>query len=209
MRSAGTVPTSGLYESGLRSLRILALGLLISCSSSLPDARPNTPGANASLAAQLGFPAWHSGQPCPRSAWEDLGTTGAPADLGGAGYYTVLGSGPAFPIVYNFDPTRGTLSFGAFVRPRSDRLGGRVWNKIRWIAAPGAGPAVVRGARLDGGDPVSFDTQPGDQLVLGTNAASNAWSDHGAAFSVSGPGCYGFRVEGPDGTVVLVLEVVP
>jgi hypothetical protein len=197
----------------MQSFRILALGLLaqllFSCSLAQPESAQRTPSANPSLANELAFPAWQRGQPCPRSTWEDIGKTGAPESLGAAGYYTVLGVGPAFPVVYNFGPTSGTLSFGAFVAQRGDPIPGRVWSKMRWIVAPRTGRVVIRGARLDGGSPVYFDIAGGDQLVLEMNAASDDWRDHGGGFSVPGPGCYGLRVESANWRTVLVLEVVP
>jgi hypothetical protein len=185
----------------------VALGIVTSCNPS--PSLPASGRAGEALAEQLGFPAWRSGQPCPRSRWQDIGKTGAPEGLGAAGYYTVLGAGPAFPVVYNFDPNAGTLSFSAFITQRGDPIIGRVWSKMRWISAPGIGRAVVRGARLDGGAPVYLDITGGDELVLDPSAESGSWHDHAGGFSVAGPGCYGLRVEGVGWSDVLVLEVVP
>lgn len=185
-----------------------------SCTSQTPPPVASSTDQWAALRRPLQLPHLTTGQSCPRSEWKPLTALNAPPELGTTGY-TVLGGGPAYPILYDFDVTTGVLSFKSFVlgsaaRQNQDGFGKLFWDKTRWIIDGNyLGSVLIRTARLDGpGDPVFNDADhPMELLIAGVSPP--AWRDHPGATGVTGPGCYGFQIDGPDFTKTLVFQVVP
>jgi hypothetical protein len=193
------------------------------CSAFTPPTPiPSASGAidgSAALRRPLQFPHLDRGESCPRSEWKPLTDLNAPPELGTTGYI-VLGSGPAYPIVYNFDTASGALSFRSFVyqsfyprvTPTVPPSATLRWDKVRWIvAAEYQGPLLVRGVRLDAPGAVTFHEldHPLEIQLASPSTSPAEWRDYPGALSVEGPGCYGFQLDGADFTKTVVLQVAP
>lgn len=93
---------------------------------------------------------------------------------------------------------------------------GRSTAKVQWIASPQyRGPAVIRGARLDTAGEVRFDggktilrldTQTSGTVGDTSQGSALGWRYLQSVVSVTGPGCYGFQIDLPDGTVSITLR---
>lgn len=186
-------------------LTLLGVAILVGCSMSTAPVATSTPDP---LARPLALPTPAAGGRCPRTEWRDIGSTGAPETLGASGSYTVLGGGPAYPIVYNLDRRAGTLSFSGFIADTKAPYWDYRWNKVRWIVEPRyRGPVLVRGARIDGPGDVRFHEPALTELRIPSDL-SEGWRDHPGALSVPGPGCYAMQVDVLDRSYALVFEVV-
>ena len=208
---------------------VVLVGLAVACSASGPPApsASSSPDEFTALRRPLQLPHVDSGQACPRSDWKAFTDLQGPAELGTTGYI-VLGSGPAYPIVYNFDSATGSVKFSDFVGQAFYPESGPVpstnpgmnprWNKVRWVVAPTyTGPLLVRGGRLDSTGTVIFpEVDHSGEIRIATDpsvnrpdSSVNGWRDHPGAINVDGPGCYGLQVDGMSFTQIVVLEVRP
>lgn len=195
----------------LGPLLLIAMVTTNACFASTPISLPPATSRTAAPSAEaLALPTLRPGAQCPRSSWEDIGATGAPTSLGEpGGAYTVLGTGPAFPIIYNFDRASATLSLTNFVHGDRYPYWDHSWNKLRWIVSPDyRGPLVIRGAQLGGTSPVLFPVP--ELTALRVDASSDSgWRDIPGGISVEAPGCYAFEIDADGAKHVLVFEVVP
>lgn len=154
---------------------------------------------------------------CPVSPWVDIGSLHAPPDFGRPGAFFVLGSGPLYPILHDFDEGSGALRYGSFATSVGPPFINFRWSKIRWILSPGhTGPILLRGRQLDAARVVRFH-QPellwlemAPALLLEVSAGEQRWRHFaGNGFiSVPGPGCYAIQVDGPSWSRAIVFRVV-
>jgi hypothetical protein len=108
----------------------------------------------------------------------------------------------------------GVLSY---VPPRDDNAyAGSEWggNKVLWAVAPSVNTVVlVRGRQLDGTDRVRFgkDINPEKELLLGSptrgeHRLGGGWRGFPSATRLKHAGCYGYQVDTPSTSSVIVFE---
>jgi hypothetical protein len=123
----------------------------------------------------------------------------------------MLGRAPARPVGIG---RHGMLSY---VPPRADNAyAGSEWggNKVLWAVAPSVKTMVlVRGRQLDGRDRVRFgmDINPEKELLMaaptpGEHRLDGGWRDFPNATRLKHPGCYGYQVDTPSASSVIVFE---
>ena len=126
----------------------------------------------------------------------------------GARAWAVLGDGPAYPA------QRAQLRHPA----SSAYLGidGRSYRKTIWLVdATYQGPVLVRGMRLDDGDPLHFDDGQARpvELRIAPNvsvtgvAVPGGHRDRPSSFSAPGAGCYAYQIDGVGFTKHIVFEI--
>jgi hypothetical protein len=154
------------------------------CSQSVP----------ASLLRPLRLPKVGAGQDCPTTASHHVLTE----DFGGV----ALGTGPVEPLV------QGS------VNELAPWPAGWYGFKTLWFAVPSySGPALIRGARIDGDGPVGFGENPFlGHLVFPPGPTVNEGLDGyrqlpGGTY-VRSQGCYAWQVDGADFTYVIVFKAV-
>lgn len=183
---SGALPTPTDYQSvcDLEASVCSCVGIYKSsyCGQSLP----------AALFRPLSLPTLHEGQPCPTTQGHYVATH----DFAGV----ALGTGPVEPLM---SPVSGF---------RLDRSTGWYLSKTLWFSAPSyPGPALVRGARIDGNGPVGFGEQPLiGHLVIPPGPTVNEGPDGyrqapGGTF-VRSLGCYAWQVDGLDFSYAIVFE---
>jgi hypothetical protein len=97
------------------------------------------------------------------------------------------------------------------LRPDDKLPGGEYEKKVRWIGGAYAGPVLVRAARLDGAGSASVKfSYTGERRPDGFFAEIPAPdADIPATTTVSGPGCYGYQVDGATFTTAIVFQAAP
>ncbi|MGH2513104.1 MAG: hypothetical protein ACRDGQ_10495, partial [Candidatus Limnocylindrales bacterium] len=106
-----------------------------------------------------------------------------------------IGSGPVYSVGYG---QSGTLSWAG-----SNEDGGWFYVKILWLAEPGVGPILIRGAQLDGPNKLGFGSEPvpAPELVLEASDAVGAtgvpagWLNYVAYTRVRAAGCYAYQID--------------
>jgi len=122
----------------------------------------------------------------------------------------MLGRGAARPVGIS----RGILSY---VPPRADNAyAGSAWggNKVLWAVAPNVTTSVlVRGRQLDGADVVRFgaDINPDEELLLpapapGGHRLPSGWRDFPSATRIKRAGCYGYEIDTPSESNIIVFQ---
>jgi hypothetical protein len=126
------------------------------------------------------------------------------ATLPGSAVGAAAGDGPVYPVT-----GAGWIGLG----PAG--AGGLQPGKILWLARPDyAGPALIRGARLDGPGDVRFAT--GDSVLRfdldthtragdATEGSVLGWRYLPSNVYVPAAGCYGFQIDLPDRTISITL----
>jgi hypothetical protein len=196
---------------GMRGrLPLLAVLLLAACTGTPAPPVPSSPPAStaastsieaALLARPLRLPRVAPGRPCPTSRATARTPVAQEADTNG------LGTGPLYPIAF-YIGNNATLNLGQET-PGPDGL---YEMKVVW-ASSGAyrGPAVVRVGRIDGPGRGYVrlyyypDASRGDAVVFPPESVP---ADFPSGTWVSGPGCYAYQVDGPEGTEIIVFRVV-
>ena len=118
----------------------------------------------------------------------------------------MLGSGPARPV--GLGPT-ATLGIAPAANFGSTAWGG---NKVLWALAADAGPAIIRGRRLDRAGDVRFDNGdlPAREKVLDPTGhrspLSGGWFDFPGYTRVEGPGCYAYQVDVTAGSFTITFK---
>jgi hypothetical protein len=136
------------------------------------------------------------GSACPTSTF---------ATLPGSATAAAAGDGPVYPV------TGGSaIGLGPFgtdgLRP----------GKVLWLSSPSyTGPALIRGARLDGPSDVRFSGAVGTALRFdlethtragdGTDGSVRGWRYLPSLVYAADAGCYGFQIDMPDRTVMVTL----
>jgi hypothetical protein len=147
----------------------------------------------------LTLPTVAPGAPCPR----------APARQVDPAYGPALGDGPVYVVGLGRD---GVVTGGGMRREAP----GWFHHKALWISAPSyAGPALVRGGRIDGPGELGLGRQalPEPDLRFPTHTGvtsegtARGWRDLPSMTMVHGPGCYAYQVDGPGFTETIVFEV--
>jgi hypothetical protein len=197
---------------------LIVVSLLAACTGSPPAPPQTTPAATtatsptnawgmseAEIAALIGrplrLPVVAPGAPCPVSEVTERSPVAQPADARG------LGQGPLYPITF-YIGENGTVRLGGQT-PGPDGLHEL---KIVWATSTGyRAPVVVRVGRLDGpgrGHVRLYyepDAARGDALVF---PPRDTPSDFPSSTNVSGPGCYGYQIDGAGLEEVIVFRVV-
>jgi hypothetical protein len=147
-------------------------------------------------ARPLRLPSLAPGTPCPVSS---------SATYPGSATAAAFGDGPVFAVT-------GGSAIGLGPAGTDGLRGG----KVLWSARPEySGPALIRGARLDGPGEVRFSggtstalrfdldthTRAGD----GTTGSMLDWRYLPSLVYLAGAGCYGFQLDLPDGTATITL----
>jgi hypothetical protein len=117
----------------------------------------------------------------------------------------VLGPGPLYPIADYFQ-AGATLGLS-----QEGRLpDGSYQNKVRWLGVGYTGPVLVQAARLDGpgtarAEFADFGERHPDGYFATLTVPEN---DLPAVTTVSGPGCYAYRVDGTTFSETIVFRAV-
>lgn len=151
------------------------------------------------LLGPLRLPVLAPGSPCPVSSATPVNNQA----MGG----TALGVGPVLPLVGGFVvPSHG-------VPLRLPDTDGFVGFKTLWYSLPSyAGPAVIRGSRLDAPGDIAFGEQPqASILVIPAGPTVNDVAGYREAPGgtwVRGAGCYGWQVDTVESSTVIVFLAV-
>jgi hypothetical protein len=128
------------------------------------------------------------------------------ATLSGSATGAAYGDGPVFPVT-------GGAAIGLGPAGADGLRGG----KILWISRPVyAGPALIRGARLDGSGDVGFsggastslrfDLETHTRAGDATEGSVQGWRYLPSLVYLADAGCYGFQIDMPDRTVMVTLR---
>lgn len=181
-------PTSGITTAPTTTVPTAATGSAIATGSSVSVAALHRP---------LQLPVIPQGQPCPVT----LSQHQPDLDLG-----MVQGLGPAGPAGLS---ARGTLQYEA--PAQSNALIDKSWGAVKVVWAVDSavnGPVLVRGRQLDGPHGLGFNDPAVAELLLAANkgATSDGWRDYPGYTRLQAPGCYGYQVDAPSGTTVIVFR---
>lgn len=147
-----------------------------------------------------------SGAPCPVSA----GKREVPKVA------ITIGDGPVYavPGFRELPPRPGGVV--EYENGESPTVGDRYPVKVLWAvdSARHSGPIVVRGAQLDGQEELLFQIDGRVEAFLnlspsGEGSADSEWRYHPSAVLIRKPGCYGFQVDGPELSQVMIFKAVP
>ncbi|MGH2464369.1 MAG: hypothetical protein ACRDGI_02825 [Candidatus Limnocylindrales bacterium] len=161
------------------------------------EAMPST-GLVAALQRPLRFPLL-AGAACPTSTPRRI------VDGAGPG----IGAGPVYSVGYG---QSGSLNWAG-----SSEDGGWFYVKILWLAEPGVGPILIRGAQLDGTNKLGFgsDPVPVPELVLeardavGATGVPAGWLNYVDYTRVRAAGCYAYQIDFGAGTETIAFEAGP
>jgi ketosteroid isomerase-like protein len=165
------------------------------------SSRPSPPvrpaGASwEALRRPLHLPVLEPGSECPRSDASAASRRSSEFDTG-----FTLGPGPVYPLV----AVGASTEPPGVVRTKPLRSTRRI--RVLWIASPRyGGPALVRGRRLDGPQPLVFDS--GGELRLWDVArnAPGSWRRQASELRLRAPGCYAVQIDGRHFSKVVTFE---
>jgi hypothetical protein len=179
----------------------LAGFLLAGCSTAPPAPSAAGTSLQGLEARSLHLPSINPGvQGCPATVGRAAATLG-PFDSGAV----AVGPGPVYALTYGPSPAAAALPFSPV---------GNGWHyaKVPFFSRPGyQGPVVIRGARIDGTDPVRFDGHPNQVSSLELTPADavfhpgGGWRGGAAGVLVRARGCYALQVDGSGFSVVVVF----
>jgi hypothetical protein len=179
---------------------ISALLLVSACSRGAEErpAVPPAPSPQDPRSRELAIPKLEPGEPCPRTKGREISPDFGPG----------LGVGPAYPVGLG---TNGVLDE---LEPpetfESEEWGGQ---KVLWVVDPRYdGPVLIRGRQLDGPNEVRFDegdVPPKQIWMPAEDAPDERWRDRPSYTRLRAPGCYGYQVDGPNFSLVIVFEARP
>lgn len=150
------------------------------------------------LTRELSIPQLEPGAPCPRTRGREISPDFAPG----------LGNGPAYPVGLG---RNGILDE---VEP-PERFESREWGgqKVLWVVDPRYdGPVLIRGRQLDGPNEVRFDegdVPPRRIWLPAEDAPDERWRERPSYTRLRAPGCYGYQVDGPNFSFLIVFEAKP
>lgn len=145
----------------------------------------------------LHIPRIAPGSPCPASGPDTS------VDFLSYGVGQGFGPGPAYPIFFG-RPTRAAIEF-EYPPPPDSLSSGSKWGaqKVLWFLLPGNGDRVlVRGRQLDGPYGVRF----GQGLLPVPEMRIAHPLDHPSTTRLRTGGCYGYQIDGPSYSRVVVFE---
>lgn len=161
-------------------------------------AAATSPGDSlATLHRRLRLPTLRPGQPCPVT----LARHRPDPALG-----EIQGNGPAGPVglsaagVLHYDDPAGANAF-------TDKSWGGA--KVLWAVDNAVnGTVLVRGRQLDGTHELRFNDPAVDELLLAPKppASPRGWRDYPSYTRLRAPGCYGYQVDAPSSTTVIVFR---
>jgi hypothetical protein len=159
------------------------------------DLRP--PSARQLLERPLDLPPLLPGEPCPTTR------VGQQPD---AALGFIQGRGDVGPVGLSH---AGLL--GYFRPPKGGVATDRSWGmqKVLWaVHGDVVGPVLVRGHQLDGPHEVRFNDPPERWLLLEPqqDASPGGWRDYPGYTRLIAPGCYGYQIDGPTGTTVVIFR---
>lgn len=177
---------------------IAALVLLAACSRGAEEPPVVPPAASPQdpRSRELAIPRLEDGEPCPRTKGRKLSRHFAPG----------LGVGPAYPVGLGREGVLDELE-------PPERFDSEEWagQKVLWVVDPRYdGPVLIRGRQLDGPNEVRFDEGdvPPKQIWLpAEDAPDERWRERPSR--LKGSGCYGYQVDGPNFSLVIVFEAKP
>lgn len=178
---------------------VAAVFLLAACSRSAgePPVVPPAPSPQNPLTRELAIPKLQPGERCPRTRGKEISRDFGPG----------LGVGPAYPVGLG---TKGVLKYAPPANFESEEWGGQ---KVLWVVDPRYdGPVLIRGRQLDGPNEVRFDrgdVPPKRIWMPAEDAPDERWRDRPSYTRVKGSGCYGYQVDGPNFSIVIVFEARP
>jgi hypothetical protein len=145
------------------------------------------------LARPLQLPRLAAGDACPRSSGRQVSSA----------FGTAFGDGPVYPVFGSSD---------ALIEPVA--IDGPFRSKVLWVGSSTyQGPALIRGAQLDGSGVVEFATEgsasTSDLRLLVAGATSEGeepgWREWPSYTVVPGSGCYAYQVDGTTFGLVIVF----
>jgi hypothetical protein len=179
-------------------MRAFALGVTAIIAAGMAGAAASTSAdVWQKLRRPLHIPHLAQGSRCPASSPD---TT---FDFHSYGITQGYGPGPAYP-VFPYAPAAGSLDFD-YPPPPESTFAGSPWSgqKVLWFLAPGHGTRVlVRGRQLNGPQRVRFGEGPtpaSEMKLVGSGG-------HPARTRLRGGGCYGYQIDGPDYSRVVVFQ---
>jgi len=176
------------------------LVLIAGCSRGAQDTArvPAATGPQNPLNRELAIPKLEPRESCPRTRGKDISPDFAPG----------LGAGPAYPVGLGRNGVLDELEPPE--RFESDEWAGQ---KVLWVVEPSYdGPVLIRGRQLDGPHEVRFDegdVPPKQIWMPAEDAPDERWRERPSYTRVRGSGCYGYQVDGPNFSLVIVFEVRP
>jgi hypothetical protein len=176
---------------------LVAAAVLAALVAPGPAAASSSPSWSA-LRRPLRIPHVAAGAPCRASPIRRASKVAA-----GLGGY-LLGEGP---VLATFPPD-GVLHYAG-----SDPLGGWFEDKVLWVVPRGhVGRVLIRGRRVDGVGRVRFGLGPSPAAELKIDPwgyGSAGVQSKPTSTRVAGPGCYGYQVDGPRFSRVIVFRAAP
>jgi hypothetical protein len=156
----------------------------------------------SSLHRPLHLPSIAPDSTCPRTASSGTLRSRGNVDAGGLAY----GPGPAYPAGLGVEPAGAVLttSWGPSDQPYLGWSG----TKVLWTTPRYSGAVLVRGAQLDGPNPVGFDLGPAwtDTVLPELRLVGPEAGLHPAATFVREAGCYAYQVDTLRSSYLIVFE---
>jgi len=118
----------------------------------------------------------------------------------------IRGTGPAGPVGLS---AAGVLHY---IGPAaSNAFIDKSWGgaKVLWAVDSAVnGTVLVRGRQLDGTHALRFNDPAVDELLLAPEAPASpgGWRDYPGYTRLRAPGCYGYQVDAPSGTTIIIFQ---
>ncbi len=146
------------------------------------------------------------GDPCPTTG---RGSKGDLSRISPSYTGTAWGEGPVYPGGLDRGLGRPTLLYEDPISPSSGFYGSQWFgNKVLWIFDPVyAGPILIRGVEVDGGNELRFDDGRVPPLAIRT--WSGASRDRPSYTRVRTPSCYAYQIDGTTFSSTIVFEAKP
>ena len=175
--------------------------LTVSCSNIVPPPASTGPSLASLALRPLRLPTVPAGSTCPTST----GRSASSFSPFGSGFAT--DKGMVFALFGGPSASEAQLPLGD---PQLGWHGG----KVLFFSGPRyEGPAVIRGRRLDGSNPLAFGSpsSPMQLDLTSTNSdtsGGHGWRDWPSRVLAESPGCYGFQVDGASFSEVIVFQAL-
>jgi hypothetical protein len=146
------------------------------------------------------------GDPCPTTG---RGSKGDLSRISPAYTGTTWGEGPVYPGGLDRGFGRPTLLYEDPISPSSGFYGSQWFgNKVLWIFDPlYAGPILIRGLQVDGGNELRFNNGNVPPLAIKTRSGANR--DLPSYTRVRAAGCYAYQIDGTTFSSTIVFDAKP
>jgi hypothetical protein len=213
----GTAAGPRLYHMTVHRCLLLGLLLALPACSAAPSEQVSVSGSPRPATSPTILRTDRVGNVLPPVASEPDWTRLAarPIQLGN------IDSGAACPLSTTAElaPATAALAGPGPVYPAGNRIpvgakdaDGFSPGKVLWVARPDyAGPALIRGRRIDGIGELRFLGRVTGELRfpletgVRAGASEQGWRYLPSTVYVSAPGCYGFQIDGVDWTITIVM----